>query len=93
MKPSNFVTLAVICVLSIAIFMFFGYSIGRYVQMDAMRGGIEFIPDINLGVCAVDINEITDYELRGSVGEKHVRVRYKGKVVIPDVTRNFMIQY
>lgn len=70
-----------------------GYAIGRNVQSGISAPGIQFIPDINPGVCAIDIDEIGNYVLRGHVGEKYVRLRYKGKILIPDKSGGFAIQY
>lgn len=93
----DFIVFAAICVLSITAFVFLGYSIGRYVQMIEAQNDVEFVPDVNPEVCSVDIDEINEFELRGHIGEKHVRIRYGGNVVMPDKYtkngRNFTIQY
>lgn len=70
-----------------------GYIIGRHVLLNANAPEIKFIPDINPGVCAIDIDEISDFALIGRIGEKYVRIRYKGKIVIPDKSGKFAVQY
>jgi len=54
---------------------------------------MKFIPDINPGVCSVDIDGIQNGVIRGHIGEKHVRIRYRGKVIITDNSGRFLIEY
>lgn len=87
--------LIIIFTLSIIAYGVLGYAIGRNVQLRITQNqeSIKFIPDINQEVCAIDIDEITNSEVKGRVGEKHVRIRYKGKVIVPNSKRRFEIQY
>lgn len=85
--------LIAIFIISIIAYGLLGYAIGRDVQSEISAPEIKFIPDINPGVCSVDIDAIDNYALRGHIGEKYVRLRYKGKILIPDKTGKFTIQY
>lgn len=85
--------LIAIFIISIIAYGLVGYAIGRHARIAANVPEIKFIPDINPGVCAVDIDEASDYALRGHIGKKYVRIRYKGRIIVPDKSGKFTIQY
>jgi|GEM_PF-6655662 len=83
----------VIFIISIIAYGLLGYAIGRNSAFYNSASEMKFIPDINPGVCSVDIDGIQNGVIRGHIGEKHVRIRYRGKVIITDNSGRFLIEY
>lgn len=83
----------VIFIISIIAYGLLGYAIGRNTAFNGIASEMKFIPDINPGVCSVDVDGIQNGVIRGHIGEKHVRLRYRGKVVVTDDSGGFLIEY
>ena len=83
----------VIFIISIITYGLLGYAIGRNAVFYSAAPEMKFVPDINPGVCSIDIDEIQNGVIHGHIGEKHVRVRYRGKVVVTDGSGGFLIEY
>lgn len=77
--------------LSIISSFLFGYLVAWFERVDVEKPSIRIIPDVNERVPTVDFEKVGGGKVYGKVGEKYVRLRYKGEVVVSSKDGKFVI--